>query len=195
MNNSPDKPLSEFTDLSQNLPPERPTSVTVFGILNLILGGLGLCRNTMTGAELISPSSEMFRTSPTLAMMDESAIFCFFIIISVSLSFVAAVVLMISGIGLLKLRPYGRQLAIVFGIYSVAMKIIGLLVNVFVLFPRLKAQSGEPLAGFTVEDANRTMVTVTLANSIGLIYAGLLLYFMCRPYVAEAFKFEFTNNS
>src|SRR5436189_5703041 len=133
MSTNPYQPPSAFSEFEpSNYPPPRPTSATVFGVLHLLFGVCGLCGITMSGAMLFVPlSPEMTRNNPALSLMQESAIYYAFMIISVALGFITCVVLIIAGVGLLQLQTYGRNLSIVYGVYAIGMHLIGTLVNIF----------------------------------------------------------------
>ena len=101
---------------------QRPTSATVFGILNLIFSALGLC-GTGFGifSLLVFQNPEMgggAQVPLTLELMRENPAYQAFTFVSIGLGAVSAILLAVSGIGLLKLRPWGRTLCIVYGSYT-----------------------------------------------------------------------------
>src|SRR5437667_11510960 len=90
-------------------PMERPGSVTAFGILNIafaVLGVFGLLGTialfSMTGTS-INPVAKIMQESPALAT---------WLKLSIPLGLLSCGVLLVAGIGLLRLKKWGRKLSI-----------------------------------------------------------------------------------
>jgi hypothetical protein len=161
---NPYEPPRSSPGFSPSLPPgasPRPTAATVFGVLNMVFAALGLCGLLMSAAVWT------------------------FTIVSLGLGFVATIVLAISGIGLLQLRPWGRYLAIGYSLFAIIQAVVGTIVNwVFLVAPMME-RAGE--AGVQGQAAMGAAIGGVLGGCIGLIYPVLLLIFMYRPNMIAAF--------
>ena len=94
---------------AQSLRPERPASVTVFGILNIVLGGLGmLCMPVGLIAILAMPHVGNPAALPKVWLLFSSAI-----------GFVCTVLLIAAGIGLLYLKAWARVLCLGYGWFAI----------------------------------------------------------------------------
>lgn len=158
----------------------RPTAVTVFAVLNLAFGILGVCSAPASIIAMrFSPTPEQ---SP-YAAVDFSGPFGPWFQASVVLSFVLSIALIAAGFGLLQLAPWARKLSIYYAVAAIALAIVGGVINVFVIrdfMARSAATPGE--AG-----AAMGYVMGSLGSCMGLVYPTLLLLFMTRPKVKAAF--------
>lgn len=157
---------------------QRPTSVTVFGVLNLVFSVLGLVG--------IAFSALVLFAIPQQAAIAVNSVPDGWMIFSLAWGVLAAIVLFVSGIGLLLLRPWGRLAAIGYSIAAIAMSAAGLVVHwLFVVRPVFAAFNGP---GETVPpEAVGAAIGGLFGGCIGPIYPVLLWYFMTRPGVAAAF--------
>jgi len=71
----------------------RPASVTVFGILNLVFGALGLCGTVASAAMLFLMPQNPNMPNPVLELMAENPAFRLFNQVATGLAFIAAIVL------------------------------------------------------------------------------------------------------
>jgi hypothetical protein len=161
---------------------QRPTSVTVFGVLNIVFGALGLLSTAFTGAAVFLAEAQQ-RQMPGVEELNP--VWEGWLRIIVVVSIVAAFVLITSGFGLLGLRRWGRVLAIVYAVYAITSCALGVVMQyVFVAQPLLEQQDNP-----NNREAAMMMVGVSLVSSCaGLIYPLLLWYFMSRPHVVAAFN-------
>ena len=162
----------------------RPTSVTVFGILNIVFGILGLFGALMSAVVLAIPGAR--EGNPVYQVVDENAIYGAWATAGMVLGAVATLVLLAAGGGLLSGKPWGRLLSVYYGVYAIVMTLVGLAFNAIFLFPALigamqNAQGVE--AGAAVGGA----IGGTVGSLAGLIYPVLLIYFMTRPHVVSYF--------
>jgi hypothetical protein len=163
----------------------RPTSVTVFGILNLIFGGLGMCGLVFLAILMFVPI-EGFDPNSGMGPLEEHPVFQAYQQISVGLGFVSSIVLIAAGIGLLRLRPWGRTLSIVYAGYAIVSTILGTIINFAVMMP-IMMQQAEAAEGPARAAAMGGAIGGSVGGCVGLIYPVLLLYFMLRPHVRAAF--------
>lgn len=161
---------------------QRPASVTVFGILNIVFGALGLFGTLFSGAAVFLAEAQGL---PRLGEEEINPVWGMWLKIGVVLGVVGAVALITSGGGLLGMRRWGRVLAIVYAVYAIADAVLTVVVQyVFVTQPLLE-QAANPAARQTA----MFMVGASLGGScLGLIYPLLLWYFMSRPHVVAAFN-------
>jgi hypothetical protein len=163
---------------------QRPTSVTVFGVLNLVFGGFGLLRAFVSLAVMLSTTAQFAETGtvywgrpggfPGLAGM-----------LMLLLYLVGGVMEVSSGVGLLRMRRWGRSLAIGYsGVVFVRLAITAVFTYYFVLRPmteRLGVQHDD-------EDFRlAAVIGAAVGAGVSAIYPSLLWYFMTRRNVYIAF--------
>ncbi len=128
---------------------KRPTSVTVFGILNIVfaaLGILGVLGSLMVFTVLVTSSN-----NPVVQVIHDNPAYAAWMKIGGVLGLIVSGGLLAAGIGLLLLRPWGRILSIAYSIYSFVMVPIGLvMISFFCCSPcwrgRMKDKDRKPQA-------------------------------------------------
>jgi hypothetical protein len=165
----------------------RPATATVFGILNLVYGGFGLICNPINGAlNLLIPNPQGRVNNPILEIAIQP-IYRHAIAIYAGVSTVACALLVIAGIGLLTMKPWGRTLSVRYVILDIAAAVCYLGFNGIYLFAPmidLARRLNSPQATGNAIGAVIGGVGVFL---LGLIYPVLLLIFMTRPGMVQAF--------
>ena len=165
---------------------QRPTSVTVFAILNLVFAALGVFGliGSLTLLTTVNAGN-----NPVVKIMQDNPGYKTWIMASIPLGLAACIVLLASGIGLLSLKPWARWLAIGYAIYGILSCIIGMVLNyMFLVRPlleqaqRARGPEAAALAGGAVGGV--------IGGCLGLIYPFVLLFFMLHPKVAAAFRRE-----
>ncbi len=161
----------------------RPTSVTVFGVLNLVFGVLGLCG---VGFALVSLGMNAPGTNPVYDLMRASPILLYWTYASSVLGAIFTVILIVSGIGLLMDKGWGRLLGLAYAGFTILFGLLGLVVNAVFLFPGLlelaDSSSPEVMGG-----AIGGMVGGFAGGCLGLIYPVVLIVFMTRKAIVEHF--------
>jgi len=164
---------------------QRPTSVTVFGILNIGFAVVGFVSLLVT--ILMFAMVRDTTNNPVLQLIHNNPGYAAWMNLSLVLGFLARAVLLTAGIGLLKLKPWARTLSIVYGIYEIVMVLVGTTVNyVFLMQPMLEQAHGKqgPEAAAAIGGA----IGGTVGGCFGIIYPVLLLIFMMRANVVAAFR-------
>ena len=149
----------------------RPTSVTVFGVLNIIFGAWGLLGIVMLAA-LFAIGWVAGRHAfppPPLMLLERHPVALAWTLASIPLGLVATGVLIAAGIGLLRMKRWARTASIVCGICGIVAASIVIPVSFLRRGPTVGIAHG-------------------LVGCIGLIYAIVLLVFVFRRSVVEAFR-------
>ena len=164
---------------------QRPTSVTVFGILNIVFAVFGIFG--VIGSLILFLPQMADSHNPVVQLIHDSPVYAMWLKFSLVLGLGAVAVLLAAGIGLLKLKSWARQLSIGYAIYAALMVIVGTVVNFFLLVRPLleqaKQQHGPEAVG-----AIAGAIGGTVGGCLGLIYPVFLLVFMLRANVAAAFR-------
>src|SRR2546426_936613 len=163
---------------------QRPASVTVFGILNIVFAVFGLFGIFATVA-LFSLTEQS--NNPVVRIVRENPSYAGWLKVSIPLGLLGCAALLAAGIGLLRLRPWGRKLSLAYAIYAIVLGAVGMVMNfIFLLRPMFEeaAQKQGPEAAGAIGGA----VGGSIGGCVGLIYPVLLLIFMTRPNVVAAFQ-------
>ena len=159
-----------------------PRSITVFGVLNLLFGMLGIFGGMMFFIMLGADGAGEI-PNPAFEAMKSSPVFKAWTWFSTIGGLVAAVVLVISGIALLMKRDVGRRLAIYYAYYALIVAVIGVVLGAIYVYGPLFAKMGDaPAAAITV------LVSAVLGTALSLLYPALILYFMHKPAVIRALQ-------
>jgi hypothetical protein len=164
---------------------QRPVSVTVFGILNIVFAGLGLCGTLLGGLFLAAKPGPA--QNPMVRIMEGDPFYATWVKISIPLSLLGCGALLAAGIGLLLLKEWGRKLTLGYAVYAIALGLVNLVIHfVFVVRPLMEEAGRQqgPEAFAAIGGA----VGGILGGCLGFVYQFLLLYFMTRPNVIAAFR-------
>lgn len=145
----------------------RPNAVAVLGTLNLVFGTLGILGTMFLGGILDAVMTMTLHPSQfqVYARIDRIA------------GFFAAFVLILAGVGLLKMRPWGRYLSIVYAGFAI-LSVIANTIALFMFVPL-------PL----LDNASLSIIGAVVLSgaAIGLLYPLLLIVLLQRRSVVEAF--------
>lgn len=147
--------------------PERPTAVTVFGVLNIVFGGMGL---------LFAPMG-LIMTSAMPGLVDTNIAMKAWMLISSAVGFACAILLLATGIGLLYLKAWARTGSLVYGWFTIFWIIVGIAVN----FAMITSGQFGP-----AQSMLPSLIGGMCGGLIGLIYPILLIVFIRRPNVRSA---------
>jgi hypothetical protein len=164
---------------------QRPVSVNVFGILNIVFALFGFF--SAIGAVGLLSATDAAQNNPVVRIMLENPTYAAWMKLSIPLGLVASVVLLATGIGLLRLKSWARKLSIAYAIYAILFGIAGTVISYLFLVRALLAeaqQSQGPEAAAAMGGA----IGGIIAGALGLVYPILLIIFMTRPKVVAAFQ-------
>jgi len=162
----------------------RPTSVNVFGILNIVFACYGVIGIIASIALFYSAAGS---NNPVVKIMQESPTYSAFLKLSIPLGILSSLTLLASGIGLLLLKGWARYLSIGYAIYAIIFGLVGAVMNfVYLMRPMLEQASHQqgPEAAGAIGGA----IGGTVGGCFALIYPILLLIFMFRSNVVAAFQ-------
>jgi hypothetical protein len=165
----------------------RPAAVTVFGILNIGFGILRILSAPVLILALVyrdswlqylppgNPATERYRE------IMQSPDFIISTYISSGLGIVASLILLVSGIGLLKLRPWARYAAIGCGVYGCFETTVSTIISYYLVYlPMLDEGASDAVVGGMVGDL--------VGAPVSLLYPALLIIFMFMPSVKASFE-------
>jgi len=173
----------------------KPKAIKVFGVLNVIFGGLGLLGTCIGLGAILAITSGLIpvpdgQSNPAFVTQDENAFLYFYNIISAAVALLFAIVLLVSGIGLLKHKKWGRTTGLAWAAYCVLSTIVVSVVTWTHLYP----YQLETLANNEATAAVPNMEAILLGSmifgnvlSVGyLIYPGLFALFSSKPPFKDA---------
>lgn len=168
---------------------QRPTSVTVFSILNMVFAALGFFGTI--GSLVMLAALAHDTNNPMIQIIRDNPGYAAYLKVSALLGVLVSLALLAAGIGLWLLKPWGRVLSIAYGIFAViSVPINSVLSYLFVTRPLME----QMMQHQQHNDAAATGAAVggavggLIGGCFGMIYPILLLVFMFRPNVAAAFK-------
>jgi hypothetical protein len=184
--------------------PERPVVVLVFAILNLVFGGLGIL-GFLCGGIILVFMFAVFSSAPAgtpIPPLPSGLITIFAVIFIYSL--IMAVVLVLSGIGLLNMRPWARKAAIAYSIITITYSIVATVLNITHIGPTMQKWQNDLQEAIAREQQRKGITPapnvyhpgqspmLNAASSIvgaiiGMAYAVALLVVMFLPHVSAAF--------
>jgi hypothetical protein len=171
-------------------PDQRPVIATVFGILNLVFGILGVCGN-ISGAGMFALMSSDFIDEKMKAEMNlqQFADPVYFGILSAQmvLSGILSIVIIISGIGLLKFKPWGRKLANFYAVAYLILLVVGTVFNViYTVIPALNEANNPGAAPDKIGGAVGGVIGGVFGVCFGMAYPICILIFLNRKrFVAQ----------
>jgi hypothetical protein len=167
--------MVDFEPDSTQVPPqvvERPTSVTVFGILNIVFGGLAFS---------CSPFA-VFGFLMAGERMEMTAGYKTFLLLMNLVGFGSTIWMLVLGIGLLMLRKWARNGSVIFAYCGIMFIVISYGSRFLALYLGwLKLPQGIP------QGILHELIGGTCAGLIWLIYPVLLLVLMQTAKVKQAF--------
>jgi hypothetical protein len=164
---------------------QRPTSVTVLGILNIVFAAIGVLSFAAWVVMSLMPLN-VNPKNPVLELIQQNALYAIYTNISVVIGLFATIVLGLAGIGLLMFRPWGRYLSIGYSIYAILIVFINAAVFYYCFFPAMLAKQAALPPGPDRVAISAGMVGAIVGPCFSLAYPIVLLIFMYRPNVVAA---------
>jgi hypothetical protein len=167
---------------------QRPTAVTLFGILNVVFGVFALFG--VFGVFALQAMNDLTK-NPVVKIMHENPAYATWVKCTIPLSLVSFALLTASGIGLLGLREWARKLAIGYAIYGILLDIAVAFANYHFVFRPLFAKISESNGSSDpamMGGAIGAGIGGLMGGVFGLIYPVLLLVFMMRKEIIAAFR-------
>ncbi|NJO52413.1 MAG: hypothetical protein HC840_26825 [Leptolyngbyaceae cyanobacterium RM2_2_4] len=149
-----------------------PSSVKVFGILNIVFGSFGLVTSPL-GLLNLNQSIQVFEN------FGASPLTISWIRFSAWLSPLLSLALLILGIGLLMKKPWGRSGSIIYSYISIALGVLSMILVVGAFSSGL--ESGDPAAIGGI-------IGGVIGSLVGLIYPILTIVFLSKPNVKAALE-------
>lgn len=148
--------------------PERPTVVTVFGILNIIFAVLGLLLSPVSILGIIKSGDSITNSGYKM-----------FLLLMNFIGFGFSIWLFVMGIGLLMLHNWARLGSIIYACVGILLTVIETGVNIFAM----------KLDWVIVPEAQRAEFIGSMCVGLvgGLVYPLLLLIFMQTTKIKQAF--------
>ncbi len=160
--------------------PARPQAVKVFGILNLVFAGLGALGIAMTYMMYFTDLEVGGKRDLAIEIAHRSSAFMTFMRVSFATGLLARIVLVFAGIGLLRMKTWGRTLTITYGVYGV--------ISAGVSFIMTQRYLAGPLLDSGESMAKAGAAGNIIGSAMGLAYPVLLLIFMYKRDIREAFE-------
>jgi len=163
---------------------QRPTAVTVFGILNIVFSIVGFF------GEIFSVFLILFwpnTSNPVLRTMHEQPYLRAWMVLALPVAMALSALKLAGGIGLLRMKAWGRKASIFYGIGAIVLVCLGAVVNLVFLVGPLMAEVSKQ-HGPEAVGAFGGAIGGTCGSFCGLVYPILLLIFMTRPKIVAAFN-------
>jgi hypothetical protein len=186
--------------------PNRPAIVVVMAIMQIVFGSLGLLRGLCgVGLQLAGgakafavPAGPQQPQVPDVDALLRAKIPHYELMQygQLALGVLSGTVMILSGVGLLRLRPWGRRLTIGYACYNIAMTILGVVFFYAVskqvmeeIFANMQADPKLPPQAKTALGITEAFATLTPLLQIGLlVYPIALLVVMFLTDVRKAFR-------
>jgi hypothetical protein len=168
-------------------PPERPLLVTVVAVLGIAMGAMGLLSVPVNIVHLATGFRTMGPMGPSL-MQDTG--FGKYMLVMLPVGMVASAGYLAAGIGMLKLRPWARKLAIGMVIYGMLSQIAGPFLVGPMMTRMFSAQmAAMPTGGPDMSFMGPLMQVMVIGGSAAMVVAHILiLILLTRPDTVAAFS-------
>ena len=163
----------------------RPTSVTVVSVMGIVMGTLGLLCKPLS---LVIFVVQMPVSDPVVDAMRADSFVRGWMLASVATGWVISLLLVLSAVGSLRLRDWGRTGMLAYAGLGLLMTIVSQIVGLLAVGPALEpavrqATAGKPMPWWHVGPVpSAIMMTI-----LGVWFPLLILYYFNRRPVREAF--------
>ena len=176
--------LGFIWDISGGMPPTgaaaRPTSLTVFGVLNLFFA-LFSAYGAFTNLALFMPSASAMASNPIYDIVHDHGAAKAWIVARIVVGVLQAAVLGLGGLGLLLGKSWGRLITLAYALGTIVFLVAAVPLDwITIMIPlREVLEPGDPI----MIGAMSGMV----GNVLGMIYPGCALFFLNRTNVRTFF--------
>jgi hypothetical protein len=189
---------------------ERPLSITPIAVLHFVFGGLGILCGLFGGVMLLSGGQTLMSqtsagyNSPKVIQMQEEiqktmeSVPGFHVVpvVNTGGDLAISIIMIVSGIGLLQFRPWGRLLSIVYAVASIALKVFAAVHAMAFTIPAMNGflnthQATAPEEQFTLTIMRMTTFFPPIYYLLCMIYPIIVLIIMFRPAVVQAFRADY----
>lgn len=182
-------PPVDMLQYATPLPKPRPTSVTVIAIIAIVFGGMGVLGGFCALPQFLGVN---FGPNP----MAQSRGLLIYSIVNTGVGFVLAIVELFGGIGMLSLKKAARKALVWFAIATIVVSLITLAIYPLVIGPimeksmmaAMKTTPGGPPPATATTIMHWASYGGMFGSVLSLIWPILILYFVRRPHVKEAFE-------
>ncbi len=142
----------------------------------IVFGGLGLLSGPFT---LLSRELGKQTGSGRIQELMWEGAFGAWMMAALGIGTLMALLLLVSGVGVLKRRAWARKATVAYGIAGIAFGVIGQIVNILFLYPKLAAFEG----GSAAEQGGAVggIVGGVVGGLFGMVLPVVLLVVMTRP--------------
>ena len=183
---SPETPTPGFEADDEDV--ARPASVTVFGILDLVFGILGMLCTPFALVVLVIPQQPGAPPNPVATIIKESPVYAKGFVVQTVVSVLTSVLLTTTGVGLLKMRGWGRTLSNAYVVVYFLSLISMTAFNYFFLYAPLfenARKANDPMATWL---ANIQFYSGIGGTVVGSIFPVLMAIFINRRVVVDALR-------
>jgi hypothetical protein len=182
------EPLT-YTDGGAYVPADsyapRPTSVTVIAIVGIVLGALGLLCRPLS---LVMFVVKMPVENPVIEAMKNDSFIRGWMVIGVATEWLISLLLVLSSVGSLRLRDWGRQGMLAYAPLKLLITIVGQVIGILAinptLAPAMKQAAAQQPSAFQMSPT--TSIVLVILWSVWLPLWILWTY--TRPAVKAAFQ-------
>lgn len=193
------------------MPSQRPRSVLILGVLHLLIGGLGLLCG-LGGAGVLAVGgerkvAEWFKAQLPADQQDDfefsvrfdegvEGVLPWYKAFSTGvmvIGLLTSVVLLVAGVGLLRMAGWGRSASFLYVILSLSIQTAGLVTDAFAVIPAKNQWLDAELQRDADQKDRVDGSRPNMAEEIGgdlvfMIYPLVVLFVMLRPSVTAAFR-------
>jgi hypothetical protein len=165
------------------VPPQRPKSILIFGIFNVLFGVVGLLGALSSLFYFFVPAAA--QGNPMMKSLMQNADYVFFTRLIMVPAVIAAFGQIICGIGLFRSREWGRKLAIGLGCYLIITSTLGAYLQYTYLMPAMLPEMTKIMPDENAAKIFKvtTMVSAALGVVFGVAYAVLQIVMLMRAKV------------
>jgi hypothetical protein len=166
---------------------KTPTSVLVLSIIGIVwaaIGILGGCASIVVLTVHVGPPN------PILDELNHDTAYVVANFINLGLGVPLAILLLVASIACLRLIAWARKTMIFFAWASIAQLVLGTLINIFFVYPRLFhiMDAAGPLPPGTKEAQIAGMAIGFCITLLTPIYPICIIYYFSRPKIVDAFS-------